>query len=230
MKSKIENMLNGLEAALDRLFAAPAQILYALLERGFEYTYRETNSGVFGLFSDPEKLRNAARTVRDRGYTNFDCLTPFPLHGLEFDMGLRRSKIPYITFFAGLVGVTTGFLLQFAVHEQVIPSLVKYFDVFPNLRSYPLNIGGKPTYSWPAMIPICFELTVLFGGHTTVAGLLLLARIPKPSRKILHPEITNDRFAVWIPSDAAGYSEEGVKQLLQELGAAEITVVKEAAS
>jgi len=116
------------------------------------------------------------------------------------------------------------------VHEQVLPPLVQYMDIFPNLRSYPLNIGGKPTYSWPAMVPICFELTVLFGGHTTVAGLLLLSKIPKPSRKVLHPDITNDKFALWIPSDSQDYSEEGVKEFLSGLGAGEITSVDNTAN
>ena len=227
MKATVERLFEALERGLDRVFGAPVEGLYRILERAFEYTYRETKDGVFGLFSEPERLRLAARAARDRGYTNFDCLTPFPLHGLEFDMGLRRSKIPYITFFAGLAGVTTAFLLQLIVHEQVIPQMFRYFDVFPNLRSYPLNIGGKPSYSWPAMIPICFELTVLFGGHTTVIGLLLLSRIPKPSRKILHPQITNDRFCLWIPSDSAGYSEQTARGLLTEMGATDITTVKD---
>ena len=227
MKEKVNSLLESLERGLDRFFGAPVEALYRFLERFFEYTYRETKEGVFGLFSDPEKLRVAARAARDRGYTNFDCLTPFPLHGLEFDMGLRRSKIPYITFVAGLVGVITGFLLQLNTHEQVSPQIFRYFDIFPNFRSYPLNIGGKPSYSWPAMIPICFELTVLFGGHTTVIGLLLLSKIPKPSRAVLHPEITNDRFCLWIPTDSAGYSEGKARDLLTEMGATDITTVKD---
>ncbi len=230
MTELVNKLLERVEVSLDRFFGGAVSGLYGLLDRAFEYTYRETKAGIFGLFSEPDKLRQAARAARDRGYTNFDCLTPFPLHGLEFDMGLRRSKVPYITFFAGLTGVITAFLMQWSVHEQVVPQLFRYFDIFPNLRSYPLNIGGKPSYSWPAMIPICFELTVLLGGHTTVIGLLLLGRIPKASRKILHPEITNDRFCLWIPTDSAGYNEANARQLLTEFGATDITVVTEGQS
>ena len=204
---------------------APVDSFFALLDRLFEYTFRETNSGIYGLFDSPEKISKAARDTHAKGYTHFDCLTPFPVHGLEFDMGLKRSRIPYITFFAGLTGLSIAFLLQFVVHEQVIPPIFQYFDPYANFRSYPLNIGGKPTFSWPAMVPILFELTVLIGGHTTVAGLILIGGMFRPFRRILHPDITNDRFCLWIPTDSANYSEEGVRAHLAALGAQNITKV-----
>ena len=215
--------LTSFEKKVDRFFALPGEIGQKIVERLFHYTYRETESGVFGLFSSPEKISKAARAARDKGYTNFDCLTPFPVHGLEFDMGLTRSKLPYITFFAGLTGFLLAFFLQFLAHEQFI--WTSFLQAFPNLNSYPLNIAGKPTYSWPAMVPILFELTVLLGGHTTVFGLILLAKLYRPGRKALHPDITNDRFCLWIPSDSAGYDEGEVKKFLADLGAGEITSV-----
>jgi hypothetical protein len=208
----------SLEKAIDNFFEAPGRAWQRFAERFFEYTYRETEEGVFGLFNTPEQILDAAGKAKSRGYTNFDCLTPFPVHGLEHAMGLNRSRIPYITFFMGLTGTTLAFLMQLGVHEQV--SSLPYFG------SYPLNIAGKPTYSWPAMVPILFELTVLFGGVSTAIGFLLLAKLPKSSRKVLHPEITNDRFALWLPSDSANYTEESAKAFLTELRAEEITVVR----
>ncbi|MCB1306868.1 MAG: DUF3341 domain-containing protein [Leptospiraceae bacterium] len=226
--SRLNNMdaqMEKLAGKLDVWFQKPVDAFFNLLDRLFDYTYRETEHGMFGLFDTPEKISKAAKAAHAKGYTNFDCLTPFPVHGLEFDMGLKRSKIPYITFFAGLTGMMTGFLLQFIVHEQVIPPLLPYFDAYANLRSYPMNIGGKPTFSWPAMVPIVFELTVLIGGHTTVAGLIMLAKMFRPFRKVLHPDITNDKFCLWIPTDSSGYNEDGVRQFLSELGATDISKV-----
>ena len=115
--------------------------------------------------------------------------------------------------------------MQTLVHEQIVSGSFAYLDSLPNIRSYPLNIGGKPTFSWPAMVPICFELTVLLGGHTTVLGLILLSRLYRPFRKVLHPDITNDKFCLWIPSDSENYSEEGLTQFMTQLGASEITLV-----
>ena len=227
MANTERNNMNGfwdkVDMALERFFALPAQLLTKFGEWFFEYIYREAEEGVFGLFPSPERIKKAAAAARDKGYTNFDCFTPFPVHGLEFDMGFQRSKVPYITFFAGLIGCVSAFLMQYAVHEQFL--WTEFLKAYPNLNSYPLNIAGKPTYSWPAMVPIMFELTVLFGGHTTVAGLILLARMYRPSRRVLHPQITNDQFCLWIPSDSANYSKEGVESFLKELGASEITAV-----
>lgn len=213
-------MFEALEKFLDSFFEAPIKAFYNFADKYFEYTYRETRNGVFGLFDSPEKIKDAARQTHAKGYTNFDCFSPFPIHGLEFDMGLNRSKIPYITFFMALVGTTLAFLLQFIIHEQVILSYV-----FPYFNSYPLNIGGKPTFAWPAMVPVMFELTVLIGGISTVLGFLAFSKIPRASRMPVHPEVTNDKFALWIPSDSANYDENGVKSFMQELGAKEITVL-----
>ena len=222
---KLNSFFERLEPRLDRFFATQQRAFGKILERLFEYSYRETSVGIFGLFDSPDKIRQAAIKTRARGYTGFDCLSPFPVHGLELDMGLKRSRIPYITFFAGFLGLLLGFGMQSVAHEQVLGSLFSYFDSFPNLRSYPLNIGGKPNFSWPAMVPICFELTILLGGHVTVLGLILLAGMHRPFRRVLHPDITKDKFCLWIPADSQGYEQSSVLSFLKELGASELTIV-----
>jgi hypothetical protein len=216
------NMFETLEKALDSIFGIPGKFFHKLGNGFFEYTYRETENGVFGLFNSPEKLKAAAKAAHAKGYSNFDCFSPFPIHGLEHDMGLNRSKLPYITLVFGLIGLATGFSMQYIIHEQIIG-----FKALTVLNSYPLNIGGKPSFSWPAMVPVMFELTILFGGISTVVGFLGLSGLPKASRRPLHLDLTNDRFALWVPTDSANYSEAGVKQLLTELGASEITVVED---
>ncbi len=227
MKEKLDAFLAGLASKIDAALTAPGLAFFNFVESFFQYTYRETEKGIYCLFDTPEKMSKAAKATHARGYTNFDCLTPFPVHGLEFDMGLTRSKIPYITFFAGLTGLAIAFGLQTIVHENIIerPEFLAFLDGYPNIWSYPLNIGGKPTFAWPAMVPILFELTVLIGGHTTVAGLILLAKMYKPFRGVLHPDITNDKFALWIPADSAHYDEAGVAAFMKELGADNITKV-----
>lgn len=225
---KLEPSMEKIEAALDRFFGAQIAAVERYLVKHFEYTYRETEKGVFGLFSTPEQISHAARETREKGYTHFDCLTPFPVHGLEFEMGYKRSRMPYIAFYMAMIGLALSIFLQANVHEMVIPvTFTHLIDAMPNLNSYPIDIGGKPSFSWPAMLPVSFELTVLFAGSIgTIGGLLILGKMPKPSRKILHPSITDDKFCLWIPADSANFSEEGVKSFLKQLGAEEITVVK----
>ena len=135
MKEKLDKFLSELAPKMDAFFEAPGKSFFAALDRLFEYTYRETTKGIYGLFDSPEKISKAAKATFARGYTNFDCLTPFPVHGLEHDMGLKRSRIPWITFFAGLTGLAVAFGLQLTVHEQIIPRIFPFFDGFPNLRS-----------------------------------------------------------------------------------------------
>ncbi len=225
MNAKLTTFWEKLESFLDSFFAMQGALFSRLLEKLFQYTYRETESGIFGIFDEPQAIREAARQAKEKGYTRFDCLTPFPIHHLESDMGLNRSRLPYITFFAGSLGLFGAFFLQTLAHEQIIPPLFSFLDGLPNLRSYPLNIGGKPTFSWPPMVPLCFEFTVLLGGHLTVMGLLLVGRLFSPFRRVLHPDITCDKFCLWIPSDSDHYSQEGVRSFLAHLGASEITLV-----
>jgi len=226
---KIETIFEKIEQALDRFFDGQINTANKMVEKAFEYTYRETTKGVFGLFSTPEQISHAAKETVKKGYTNFDCLTPFPVHGLEFDMGLKRSRIPHLAFWFAMIGLALAIYLQTAVHELIVPVTFSHaLDALPNLNSYPMNFGGKPTFSWPAMLPICFELAVLFAGPIgMLLGLLVLAKLPKASRKILHPSITDDKFALWIPSDSANFDEAGVKAFLTELGAEDITTVNE---
>jgi hypothetical protein len=73
------------------------------------HTYQETTNGVFGLFDTPDEILEAAEKTKEKKYTGFDCLTPFPVHGLDEAMGLPRSGIPWVSFFMGLVGCTFGF-------------------------------------------------------------------------------------------------------------------------
>lgn len=139
-------------------------------------------AGVLGFFEKPSHLIEATSKVRDARYQHFDTFTPYPVHGLEAAQGLKRSPIPYVTFIAGLTGGLLAFLFQY----------------WTSAVDWPLNVGGKPFNSWPAFIPICFELTVLFAGLSTVAAMFLFNGLPNVRRKAFDPGLTRDRFALWI--------------------------------
>jgi hypothetical protein len=101
--------------------------------------------GVMGEFETAKDLIRAAEKTRDAGYKKMDAYAPYPVEGLSEALGLRRSWVPFLTLIGGLGGGLTGFGLQYWV----------------NVISYPLNIGGRPLNSWPAFIPVTFELTIL---------------------------------------------------------------------
>lgn len=165
--------------------------------------------GVVGLFTDPEQLKVAARQVRDMRIQKFDAFTPFPVHGIEEAMGLKRSWLPFVTFGAGLTGCITGLA----------------FQIWTSAIDWPLNVGGKPYVSLPAFIPITFELTVLFAGLATAGALFIACGLPKIDPPIIDTGLTNDKFALFVSSDDPGYRETEFRDLLTKAGAYEVRVI-----
>src|ERR1700739_374696 len=134
--------------------------------------------GLMGEFSTPEDLLAATRKAGEAGYKHIEAYTPFPIEGLSDAVGFRgfRSNlVALLTLIGGVGGGLTGFGLQYWVAAI----------------TYPINIGGRPLNSWPAFIPVTFELTVLGASIFAVIGMLALNKLPQP----YHPVFTVDRFA-----------------------------------
>ena len=144
-------------------------------------------SGVIGFFDDPHELTEAMKRVRDARYQHFDAFTPYPVHGLEAAQGLKASPLPFVTLGAGLVGCSIAFLLEY----------------WTSAIDWALIVGGKPFNSWPAFVPIMFELTVLLAGLSTVAAMFIFNGLPNTKRRIFDPSLTRDRFAIVIEAPLA---------------------------
>jgi hypothetical protein len=171
--------------------------------------------GVMGEFDSVEQLIQAARKTRDAGYRQFDTYTPFPVEGMPAAMGLRRTWVPLITLIGGLCGGLTGFGLQYWV----------------NVFAYPMNIGGRPLNSWPAFIPVTFELTILGASTFAVFGMIALNRLPHPYHPLFNIErfsrATTDRFFLCIESTDPRFSVADSTKFLQSLNAKFITEVRD---
>lgn len=168
-------------------------------------------SGVAGIWSDDQLILEAAEKMRLAGYKKFDAITPFPVHGMEEAVGIRRSMIPWVTFFAALLGGFCGMYLQY----------------WTSAVSWPINVGGKPMFSIPAFIPVTFELTILFAALFSVGAMFFLNGLPKVNPPIIDPDLTSHKFALWVPDSEKGYSVEKVEAFLKELGAEEVKRVAE---
>jgi hypothetical protein len=167
--------------------------------------------GVAGIWLDDHELVKAAAKVRDAGYKKFDAITPFPVHGLEEAIGIKRSVIPWVTFFAALTGLACALALEF----------------WCSAIDWPINVGGKPFFSGPAFVPIMFELTVLFAALASVAALIILTRLPKVDPPLIDPDLTSHKFAIFIPENDVNYDAARAEQLLKSLGAQSVKRISE---
>src|SRR5579884_2497608 len=106
-------------------------------------THPEGPYGIIAEFAEPDDLIEATQDAYDRGYRMMEAYTPFPVHGLPEALGFAHNKIPAVVLIGGITGGLTGFFMQW--YSAVI--------------SYPIDVGGRPFNSWPAFIPITFEMT-----------------------------------------------------------------------
>ena len=171
--------------------------------------------GWMAEYEDENRLLDAARKVRDSGYTRTDAFTPFPVHGIDEALGIQPTVLPWFSFFAGATGTSIALLMQW----------------WMNAFDYPYIISGKPFFSLPAFIPVTFELTVLFSAFTTVFAMLGLNGLPKFSNPVFtNPKFdraTDDRFFLWIDSRDKYFNSDKVRNLLTETGAMEVEEVRE---
>jgi Alternative complex III, ActD subunit len=172
--------------------------------------------GVMGEFETASQLISATEKTREAGYKDIDAYAPYPVEGLSEALGLKRSWVPYLTLLGGLGGGLTGFGLQYWV----------------NVFAYPLNIAGRPLNSWPAFIPVTFELTILGASTFAVFGMLALNQLPRPHHPVFNvsrfvSHASTDRFFLCIEATDPKFQVADSAKFLQGLSAQNITEVRD---
>lgn len=159
--------------------------------------------GLLAEYDTPTQLVRASKKVRDAGFSRWDTFTPFPIHGIEKAMGIKMTMLPWIVMGAALMGLTTALVFQW----------------WSNGVDYPWLVSGKPFWSWPANVPIIFELTVLFSAFATLASMLVLNNLPLLSHPLDLKErfgrATDDKFFLVIQARDAKFDEVEVRRLLE---------------
>jgi Protein of unknown function (DUF3341) len=172
--------------------------------------------GVVAEFVTPEDLIHAVEKTREAGYRRIEAYTPFPVEGLAEALALKRNNVPLITLIGGLTGGLGGFFFQYWV------SVVAYAE----------NIGGRPLNSWPAFIPVTFELTVLGAALSAVFGMLALNGLPRPHHPLFNvhrfaKHATSDRFFLCIEARDPKFALADASRFLHGLKATHISEVED---
>jgi hypothetical protein len=166
--------------------------------------------GLMAAFDTPDALLEAARRLREDGYRELEAYTPFPVAGLDETLALGPDHVPLLTLLGGLAGTAVAFGGQ----------------AWTSLAYWPLNVGGRPNFSWPMFIPITFELAILGAAVAALVGMLWLNGLPElyhPAFNAPHFELASrNRFFLCVRGHDPGFDAELTRRLLEGLGSREV--------
>lgn len=170
------------------------------------------NKVIYAVYEDPELLKSAARKLVTAGVKVRDVFSPFPVHGLDPIIGIKRTRIAIASFMFGITGTSLALLGMY------------YMMIY----DWPMNIGGKPN-NWfyqnlPAFIPVTFEFTVLCAAHGMALTYLIRNKtLPGMPARNPDPRSTDDKFIMELRTeDNHGHSAEAMTGLLRETAVFEI--------
>jgi hypothetical protein len=171
--------------------------------------------GVMAEFEDSHALVEAARRAHHDGYRKMDAYSPVPVEELHDAMHMHDERLPKMVLIGGILGGLGGYALQY----------------YTMVMSYPINVGGRPLHSWPAFIPVTFELTILAASITAVLGMLALNGLPQPFHPVFNvPRFalaSRNRFFLCIEARDPKFDLNGTRKFMESLGAREVTTVED---
>jgi hypothetical protein len=161
-------------------------------------------SGIAAAFADETTFLGAVARLRAAGIVRLEAYTPYPVAALDEALPRPMRALPIAVFVGGCLGLAFGFGMQW----------------YAAAVSYPLNIGGRPPASWPAFIPIAFEMAVLGAVLAGFCGFFVLARLPRPYQPISalagFERASQDRFFLLVDAENAQFDDDRVRTLLEE--------------
>jgi hypothetical protein len=171
--------------------------------------------GYMAEFDDVTTLVAAAQRATAAGYKKVDAFTPFPVHELFDALDAHDKRLPLLVLLAGIFGAFAGFGLCYWV----------------SVVAYPLNIGGRPFNSWPAFIPVTFEVTILVAAFSCVIAMLALNGLPMPYHPVFNvprfaAQASQNGFFLAVEASDAKFDREQTRAFLHDAGAKEINEIE----
>jgi len=170
--------------------------------------------GLMAEFEDATALTEAARATYAAGYRKMDAYSPFPIEPVWEAMGVHERPVSFFVLCGGIIGMIAGFGLCYWV----------------STTAYPLNIGGRPLNSWPAFIPVTFEVTILIASFAAVLSMIGLNGLPMPYHPVFNvpafSRASQDKFFLAIEAADPKYDGTKTFEFLKSLGPREINEVE----
>ena len=177
------------------------------------------------IFEREEDLLRAAEAAKKAGWEIVDIYTPYPVHESFRALGLTRSRLPCAAFVFGLLGVCLALWFQSWVSgwDWGWPWNLLQPDFLPASDLRPLNVGGRPWNSWPAFVPVTFEMMVLCAGLGVVATWLVVCRLyPGKTADLASPQVTDHRFVLEVRAAGPEADAEALRRQFHELHASDL--------
>jgi hypothetical protein len=170
------------------------------------------NRFIYAMYDDEEILMRGAKSLVSKGVKINEVYSPFPIHGIDPVIGVKQTRLAIVSFMFGLFGLCLAIIG------------IRYFMII----DWPMNIGGKPSFSFienvPAFIPVMFEFTVLCAAHgMAITYLIRNKTLPGMPATNPDPRTTDDKFVIELTSEANGtFSDDELRDMLKETGIIEL--------
>lgn len=175
---------------------------------------REGTYGLLAEFNTPTELVNATTAARHAGYRRMECYTPYPIEEAAVALDFHTTRVPLMCLVGGILGLVVAYLMQ------------TWFNVW----AYPINVAGRPLFSWPAFIIPAYEWTILFAGLSAAFGMIAQNGLPQ----LYHPLFnaanfrngaTTDKFFLCLEATDPKFSLGGTRAFLEQFPAISVVEV-----
>lgn len=166
----------------------------------------------YAMYDDDDVLKDGAKKLVAKGIKVTEVFSPFPIHGIDPIIGVKDTRLDIMAFLYGITGLMLATIGM------------NYFMI----QDWPMNIGGKPSFSYLenilAFIPISFEFTVLCAAHgMSITYLLRNKTLPGLPASNPDPRTTDDRFVMELRlSENSTVSADELEAMLKETGIVEL--------
>lgn len=170
--------------------------------------------GALAFFDSEKHLVEAIRALRVAGLHRLESHSPYPIHGIDEELGIQPTKLPWLVLGGALVGAAGAFAMQH----------------WMNGMDYPFLISGKPLFSVPSSIPVTFEVAILLAAFAAFLGVLALNGLPRLANPIMKVDafrsVSNDQFALFADTSDQNFEAQRFRTILNEHGVTNVVSVE----